>query len=249
VRVLGFLIIVSGIIAIALVYFDVLGTLTGPGSVEHGQGEATSDAPEPRPTATPEPEVAAGADISPEPVPQPLGPATPAPVQTGQGTGEMVELPPVRDVTPEEMTAGPKVIGPTVRLPGPVAPAPKPRKRRFFRVIVSDAGTILADKVTIKIAGIATPDLKKTCTDAKNREWPCGLVARTALRRLIRIRAIECVSNPIEAPATVALDCSVGKTNLAEWLVAQGWAEPNGDGGALADELEEAKAAKRGMWR
>lgn len=162
---------------------------------------------------------------------------------------ELVTLPPVRDVTPETLTQGPQVTGLTMRLPGPPPPVPKPRKRRFFRVVVADAGTIKAKKLTIKLAGVKAPDIKKVCVDAKNRKWRCGLAARGALRRLIRIRAIECPSMPFEPNATITVRCSVGRTDIAEWLVRYGWAEPAEDDEKLAEALEKAKADKRGMWR
>ena len=163
--------------------------------------------------------------------------------------GRIVDLPPVRDVTPEAITPGPKAVGPTLRLPDPPPPAKKPRKRRFFRVIVADAGTIQAKKITIKLEGVKTPDLEEVCVDSKKRKWRCGLSARGALRRLIRIRAIECPTMPVEPPATISSRCTVGPTDIAKWLVTYGWAEPEGNDDDLEKALAAAKEAKRGMWR
>ncbi len=234
-RFFGYLIIGVGVVAVFLVLADV--------------ARQTIDTPEgyDAPRSTPI-EI-----VSPAPIDESTGvgdgAVTAAPSEPLLRGTEMVMLPPVRDVTPESMTQGPHVTGLTVRLPGPPPPVPKPRKRLFFRVVVADAGTIKAKKVTIKLAGVATPDIKKVCIDARKRKWRCGLAARGALRRLIRIRAIECPTMPFDATATITARCSVGRTDIAEWLVKYGWAEPAGDDEKLADALAKAKSAKRGMWR
>lgn len=238
-RFLGFLIIGAGIIAAMLALAD------------YGRQNAVTPVPE---TVTPEEATGSKAPEQPSSNAttnaEPAGPASQS-IEGIPSEGIAVELPPVRDVTPKSMTQGPRVTGLTTRLPGPPPPVPKPRKRRFFRVIVADAGTIKAKKITIKLAGVKAPDIKKVCIDAKKRKWRCGLAARGALRRLIRVRAVVCPSMPAAATATITARCTVGRTDLATWLVAQGWGEPE-DGDAseeLAKLLEEAKNAKRGMWR
>jgi endonuclease YncB( thermonuclease family) len=64
-------------------------------------------------------------------------------------------------------------------------------------------------------------------------------MARAALRRFVRGRAIEC-----EVPAGAAeipnpARCFVAGSDISEWLVAQGWAE------AIDADLDEAEKAAR----
>lgn len=178
----------------------------------------------------------------------PTAPATlPKP---GPRVGEMV-APAVRDVTPKGMTPGPQIDGPLTRVAGRPLPPPRPAKKTLFhRVIIMDAGTIRAGDSTILIAGIDAPEILKFCTDAKGKRWPCGQMARTALRKLVRSRAIACRAPRLKAGVKARLSCSVAKTDLARWLVSQGWAKAaEGAGEALVTAQQEAREAKRGLWR
>ncbi len=150
----------------------------------------------------------------------------------------------IRDVTPDNMTAAPPVAGPLARVAPPTAKEPaspashKARLERLFNPLVVSAGTIEADDKEIHLAGISVTKPDATCGDGAD-EWPCGRVARAALRSFIRGRAIECEipagANAIPDPAR----CLVGGEDIAEWLVAQGWAKRNG-----SDYAEQADAAK-----
>ncbi|PLX37518.1 MAG: hypothetical protein C0606_04235 [Hyphomicrobiales bacterium] len=157
----------------------------------------------------------------------------------------------VRDVTPRSMTPGPTVEGPLERIPGRQPPPLPPRMRLYHRVLVVDASTIKSGRITIRLAGIDAPSTDTTCTDRSGREWRCGIAARTALRRLIRARSIGCRSKPIEAPATVTLACTVGRTDLSAWLLKWGWArlaEGEADDTLVKAEAS-AREAGRGLWR
>jgi endonuclease YncB( thermonuclease family) len=150
----------------------------------------------------------------------------------------------VRNVTPPEITAGPKVSGPLTRVQPP-EPEPEARVERLFSPIVVAAGVLKVRGRDIRLAGIAAPDFDQRCGEAA-AAWPCGRMARAALRRFIRGRAIECRVPPgvedIPDPAT----CSVAGDDIARWLVARGWAKRDGD---LYDEEEDAaRDAKLGLW-
>lgn len=150
----------------------------------------------------------------------------------------------IRDVTPDNMTAGPRVTGTLARVVPPPAPA-KARTERLFNPIVVAAGTIKARGVDIHLAGIAAPEFDKQCGEAANA-WPCGRMARAALRGFIRSRAIECElpagADKIPDPA----HCLVGGDSISEWLVAQGWAKRSGDAYEAAEKT--AREAKLGLW-
>ncbi len=150
----------------------------------------------------------------------------------------------VRDVTPDSITAGPVVTGPLVRVAPPHSAEEPPRREarlaRLYNPIVASAGIIVAGDHDIHLAGIVATEPDQRCGEGA-MAWPCGRMARTALRNFIRGRAIECEipagAQKIPDPAR----CLVGGEDVAEWLVAQGWAKRNGD-----DYAEAEKAARDG---
>jgi endonuclease YncB( thermonuclease family) len=151
----------------------------------------------------------------------------------------------IRDVTPDNMTAAPRTTGTLSRVePPPPAPS-KEGTQRLFNPIVVAAGTIKVRDREIHLAGVTAPEFEKSCgKDAT--AWPCGRLARAALRSFIRGRAIECQipagANKIPDPAT----CVVGGDDISEWLVAQGWAKRSGD--AFEEAENKAREAKIGLW-
>jgi endonuclease YncB( thermonuclease family) len=153
----------------------------------------------------------------------------------------------VRNVTPPGVTPGPAVTGPLVRVAPPQPPkAPRPaRVQRVYHPIVVSAGVIKVGGRNIEIAGVDAPEFDSTCGEGA-AAWPCGRIARAALRQFIRGRAIECVV-PLGADEIPHVgSCSVGGENLSEWLVSNGWARPVG---VVYAPLEApARQARLGLW-
>ncbi len=154
----------------------------------------------------------------------------------------------VRNVTPADMTAAPPVTGSLVRVDPPATAPATPQKKRMARVfnpVIVSAGTIKAGNREIHLAGVAATRPDARCGKGSD-SWPCGRVARTALRNFIHGRAIECEIpagvDQIPDPAT----CFVGGGDIAEWLVAQGWAERTGE--AYADAAKTARKGKLGLF-
>ncbi len=205
-------------------------------------------APEPSPLAQTPTKTASLADAAPvdlAPVSFELRPSAPADPDIAR---ESLAAP-IRDVTPANMTAAPPVSGELARVestaaeePREAAPAPRDR---LFHPVVDSAGSIdIGDRV-IRLAGTAAPEAGKRC-GAEPDTWPCGRMARAALRRFIRGRAIEC---EVPAGADAIPDtarCFVAGEDISEWLVAQGWAERDGD--TFAEAEKAARAAKLGLW-
>jgi endonuclease YncB( thermonuclease family) len=154
----------------------------------------------------------------------------------------------VRDVTPQAMTSGPAATGPVARIEPPAHEqlTPKPRTERLYNPVVTAAGLIKARGRDFRLAGISAPDFEVRCGEG-TAAWPCGRMARAALRRFVRGRAIECIvpagADEIPNPA----ECRVaGGEDLAAWLVAQGWARAKG---ATYEALEaKAREEKLGLW-
>lgn len=151
----------------------------------------------------------------------------------------------VRNVTPDELTAGPVAAADPVRIaarPQPEKPPPQPQ--RLFRPEVREAGLIVAKGREIRLAGVSAPRLDATCGETA-AAWPCGRMARAALRRFIRGRALDC-EVATGTPAAEPTRCSVGGQDLGQWLVAHGWAKRQGE---AHGELEErARAQRLGVW-
>ena len=198
-------------------------------------------------------------------------PAGSAPTASAPGAARVLEAPegyiavedqlaPARDVGGGVVSgAAPVRVGPIVRLQKapevrPVIPEPASvEPRRFFRVVVADAGTLVAGDRTLRLADVDVPSADAECGDAAGNRWSCGTRARTALRRLVRHRAVECLplgEASLAADGTSIVRCRVGRTDIATWLVENGWAAPaDAAAPALAALGETARDENRGLWQ
>ena len=100
--------------------------------------------------------------------------------------------------------------------------------------------------IIIQLADIHPVGIDEQCETAAGTYWPCGKFARTEMRQFIRGRPIECDRREVSTQP-VRTRCRLASFDISAWLVLTGWAEPAGD--LFADELSEAKAGERGIWR
>ena len=127
---------------------------------------------------------------------------------------------------------------------------PKPTKKTYYRVIVPDSGTLEAGDVVIKLNGIVASKADAQCQNEKGKSWPCGVAAKTALRQLIRARAVVCDLPGPGKQKSFTARCTVSGTDLSTWLVRQGWAKPSDlPEPELADAAEAAKSERIGVWQ
>lgn len=141
-------------------------------------------------------------------------------------------------------------------LPGYVPPAtiPSPRPEAkmlkadplLFKPLVEQAGVIVAEGRIITLAGIDPLPVEETCGADAGSPWPCGMIARTAFRNFLRGRAVRCDFPDGDLPEKVTAPCRLGKSDLAEWLVANGWARIDGD--TYKEQAEAAENAKLGVY-
>ncbi|WP_108662379.1 hypothetical protein [Acuticoccus kandeliae] len=141
-----------------------------------------------------------------------------------------------------------------------IPPPPGPEPTLYRLVVIESAGTINARSHMMRLAYVDAPGAEEICTTSAGREWPCGRRARTALRRLVRRRAVECLDlekAPVNADGTPAArgstprlaTCTVADTDLSRWLLEQGWATPATNAPeAFANLAADAKAAGRGLY-
>jgi endonuclease YncB( thermonuclease family) len=147
-------------------------------------------------------------------------------------------------------TEKPQAARLSVPLRGEADIQPKLTKKIYYRVIVSDSGTLEAGDVVIRLNGIVASKADAQCHDKQGKNWPCGAAAKTALRRLVRARAVVCdLPEPGEQKSFTAR-CAVSGTDLSTWMVRQGWAKPNDPPEpALADAADAAKFERIGLWQ
>ena len=158
--------------------------------------------------------------------------------------------PAVRNVTPPGMTPGPGGDGPLIREPAPPRPSDPPRWRRYFLPVTTDAATFVVKHITIRIAGIVPLSAEGVCPLANGSDWPCGRTALYALRMFLRGRAVECFFPPPGNATEIVAPCRVGRTDLAAWLLAQGWVKPSELAtDAYRTAAAQAHCARLGLWR
>ena len=161
-----------------------------------------------------------------------------------------IVAPATRDVTPPWITPGPSGSGPLIRGASAPAPADPPRWRRFHLPKTTDAATFRVDNRTIKLAGVSAPNPDAACRQTSGTQWPCGRTALYSFRMFLRGRAIECFFPHIDTAVEITAPCRVGATDLALWLLSQGWVMPD----KLATKeyrraSSAARCAGRGLWR
>jgi endonuclease YncB( thermonuclease family) len=202
-------------------------------------------------------QIDAGADTAPE------EPATSAIPETLPASPP-VQLPPVhsRAIDPEAIAPPPLATEELERVE-PRAPLselalagpPKPRRSRavddwggtkLFQPVATAAGLIEANGYSVAVSGIDIVREDETCTD-EGKSWACGIRARTAFRSFLRGRAVAC-KVPEEADRDlIAAECRIGKQDVGQWLVENGWARAAA-GGPYVEAGDKARAAKKGVF-
>jgi endonuclease YncB( thermonuclease family) len=129
-------------------------------------------------------------------------------------------------------------------------PAPVRQARVFAAVDVLDGRSFRADGATVRLADLALPGPRQQCRRLDGVSEPCASRTRTRLDLMTRHRPVTCDLAPptsVTAPLTGA--CRVGNTDLALWLIREGWATPAADTPEAAAALAEARRLKAGIWR
>ena len=115
------------------------------------------------------------------------------------------------------------------------------------RINAENAGVLVIGDKRLQLAGVVPTDPNRTCTGPSGKEWPCGTIARTALRAFLRSRAITCDLPSADWQGTVTATCRFVKTDLSDWLARNGWAEAEA-GSLLVAAGDEARKNNRGIY-
>ena len=155
-----------------------------------------------------------------------------------------------RDVTPPGATHLPASDTPLTREPVPPPPPDPARWRRFALPRTTDAATFKVDRLTIRVSGVSPPAADQTCRMANGEDWPCGQTALLSLRLFLGGRAVECYFPRPEGVEEIVAPCRVGKTDLGQWLLGEGWATPDSNAtSAYRDAARQAECTGKGLWR
>jgi hypothetical protein len=119
---------------------------------------------------------------------------------------------------------------------------------RFKRVRVDMNGLIYAEGHSLTLYGAVLIRRNRICTSPKGERWACGQRAFIALRNLLEGKSIACrFMHVAESPKAA---CSVGDSDLAQFLLSEGWAELTE---GVAEEVyveahTSAQSRKAGIW-
>jgi endonuclease YncB( thermonuclease family) len=133
-----------------------------------------------------------------------------------------------------------------------LAAPPKPKMpddwkgTKLFQPVASAAGLIEAKGYSVAVSGIDVVRPEETCSFA-GKSWPCGLRARTAFRAFLRGRAVVCTVPPEGGRDLIAAECRIGKQDVGQWLVDNGWARAVA-GGPYLEAADKARSGKKGIF-
>ncbi|MGG5810328.1 thermonuclease family protein [Falsiroseomonas sp. CW058] len=102
-------------------------------------------------------------------------------------------------------------------LPGPGGPDLQ------GQATVVDGDTLVVEGRRVRLEGIDAPEARQTCL-RNGAPWPCGAEATRALRDLLEAGSIACVASGEDRYRRVLARCHLGGTDIAAWLVREGWA-------------------------
>jgi endonuclease YncB( thermonuclease family) len=115
---------------------------------------------------------------------------------------------------------------------------------------VIDGDTLEIDGTRIRVFGIDAPESDQLCRDEDSNLYRCGQKASNALFDFIARRSVNCVEVDRDRYKRAVSVCTVGETDIADWLVRNGLALdwPQYSKGDYAAAEAEAKREQRGMW-
>lgn len=192
-------------------------------------------------------------DLSPPASPQAASPQAAPPADDVQQQAESRAIDPMMAPPPGDPGAlqriEPRAPLSKLSLAQPKKP-PMPDKWKgtpLYQAVAPAAGRLEAKGYSVAVSGVEILPEDETCTDETGKSWPCGVRARGAFRALIRQRAVNCVVPPEGGRDLISAACHIGKIDVGEWLVSNGWARPTA-GGPYAEVGEKAKTDKRGIF-
>jgi endonuclease YncB( thermonuclease family) len=159
---------------------------------------------------------------------------------TDQGVAQTENAPPIRRVTrPAEIRV--------YRLRTP-ASFFEQGAVSFRRAHVNGNGALNADGHVLQLFGAVLLPRNKICNSAAGARWTCGQRAFMALRALLDGKSITCSFKHISVPPKAV--CSLENSDVAEFLLSEGWAElaAGTTDKAYVEASESAQRRGAGIW-
>jgi endonuclease YncB( thermonuclease family) len=115
---------------------------------------------------------------------------------------------------------------------------------------VVDGDTIEIHGTRIRLWGIDAPESTQLCRGEDSLQYRCGAKAANDLDVFIARRPVSCTPISLDQYGRTVATCTVGDTDLGQWLVSNGLALdwPNYSRGMYDKIQREAEHAGRGMW-
>lgn len=165
-----------------------------------------------------------------------------------------VESRAVRAVSPERF-ASPLAAGLTalerVEPREPFAPAEK-KKERVAVVLLPRpqspaAGRFRVGHQQLRLRHVIPTETGLECPNGAGGTWPCGMLALTHQRMLLRNRSITCEGETPSWQGVLVTACRIGGVDIAEWLVRNGWARAE-SASPLEGLMDRAEADRLGLF-
>lgn len=116
------------------------------------------------------------------------------------------------------------------------------------RASVIDGDTVEIHGARIRLEGIDSPEGGQLCK-RNEKQWICGGDAAFALAYRIGSAPILCRGAERDRYGRLLATCYLGRENLNEWMVRQGWAVAYRHySTAYVGAEDDAKKARRGLW-
>lgn len=113
-----------------------------------------------------------------------------------------------------------------------------------------DGDSLRKDGRDYRLHAIDAPELNQTCHRADGSDYPCGRMARDALRQLMRSGPVTCEVLDTDRYGRAVSECRAAGVNLNDAMVRAGWAIAYRSHGLDHVAAEDAaRAAGRGLWQ
>ena len=88
---------------------------------------------------------------------------------------------------------------------------------------VTDGDTIRMGETRIRLEGIDAPEISQTCSRSDGTRWKCGQQSKAALIEKIGKQTVRGEISGTDRYKRSLGTCFVGKLNLNQWMVQNGW--------------------------
>jgi endonuclease YncB( thermonuclease family) len=115
---------------------------------------------------------------------------------------------------------------------------------------VYDGDSIFFGRVEVRLDAIDAPERDQACLDRHGKFWPCGIVARDALRDMVGDSEVRCAISGKDKYRRLLGICYAGGRDLNAAMVESGYAISYRYFSDRYDKQEDrAKAAQAGIWQ